>query len=167
MDVPTILNVITTVAIVVGVGFGLVEVRQALRDRRDHAAVDIVRTVQTQEVRLAVERVCDLPDDADPDVIRADRDLLKAALAVDSACEMWGSMVYEGVVDHHMLDRMVGGWIRGTWSRLRRWVEAERIQNRNPNVGEWWEWLNDLLVADPDPGKALGAHISYRGKMRR
>ena len=88
MDLATALNLLTTVAIVAGVGFGLVEVRQALRDRRDHAAVDIVRTVQTQEVRRAVERVFDLPDDADPDVIRGDPDLLEAALAVDSACEM-------------------------------------------------------------------------------
>ena len=167
MDLATALNLLTTVAIVAGVGFGLVEVRQALRDRRDHAAVDIVRTVQTQEVRRAVERVFDLPDDADPDVIRGDPDLLEAALAVDSACEMWGSMVYEGVVDHQMLDRMVGGWVRGTWSRLRGWVEAERIQNRNPNVGEWWEWLNDLLLADPDPGKKQGAHVAYRGRSRR
>ena len=167
MDLDTALSLITTVAIVAGVGFGLVQLRQALRDRRDHAAVDIVRTVQTQEVRRAVERVLKLPDDADPDVIRSDPDLLEAALAVDSACEMWGSMVYEGVVDHHMLDRMVGGWVRGTWSRLRRWVEVERVANRNPNVGEWWEWLNDRLLADPDPAKAQGAHVAYRGKNRR
>jgi hypothetical protein len=167
MDLVTGLNLITTVAIVAGVGFGLVQLRHALRDRRDHAAVDIVRTVQTQEVRRAVERVLKLPDDADPDVIRGDPDLLEAALAVDSACEMWGSMVYEGVVDHHMLDRMVGGWVRGTWSRLRRWVEDERIANRSPNVGEWWEWLNDRLLSDPDPGKAQGAYVAYRGKSRR
>jgi hypothetical protein len=94
MDLATALNIITTVAVVVGVGFGLIELRQALRNRRDHAAVDIVRTVQTQEVRRAVERVLKLPDDVDPNVIRGDADLLEAALAVDSACEMWGSMVY-------------------------------------------------------------------------
>ena len=166
-DLGTALSLITTVAIVVGVGFGLAELRQALRDRRDHAAVDIVRTVQTQEIRRAYALVLKLPDDADPDLIRGDPELLEACLAVDSACEMWGSMVYEGVVDHRMLDRMVGGWVRGTWSRLRRWVETERVENRNPNTGEWWEWLNDRLVADPDPGKAQGAHVAYRGKNRR
>ena len=167
MDLATALNIITTVAVVVGVSFGLIELRQALRNRRDLAAVDIVRTVQTQEVRRAVERVLKLPDDVDPNVIRGDADLLEAALAVDSACEMWGSMVYEGVVDHHMLDRMVGGWVRGTWSRLRPWVQAERLANQNPNVGEWWEWLNDRLQEDPDPGKAYGAYVTYRGKSRR
>ena len=167
MDLPTALNLITTLAVVVGVVFGLAELRHALRARRDHAAVDIVRTVQTQEVRRAVGRVLKLPDDADPDVIRGDVVLLEAALAVDSACEMWGFMVYEGVVDHHMLDRMVGGWVRGTWSRLRRWVQAERVENRNPNVGEWWEWLYDRLQADPDPGKAQGAYAAYRRKSRR
>ena len=167
MNLTTALDIVTTLAVVLAVVFGLIELRHAVRDRRDHAAVDIVRTVQTQEVRRAVERVLKLPDDADPDVIRGDPVMLDAALAVDSACEMWGSMVFEGVVDLHLLDRMVGGWVRGTWSRLRRWVEAERAENRNPNVGEWWQWLYARLEADPDTGKALGAHASYRGQKGR
>lgn len=163
----TALDVVVALAVVAGVIFALAELRHATRSRRDHAAVDIVRTVQTQEVRRAVARVLKLPNDADPAVIRADPTLLEAALAVDSACEMWGSLVFEGVVDHHMLDRMVGGWVRGTWMRLRRWVEAERAENRNPNVGEWWQWLYERLEADPDPGKAQAAYVAYRGRARR
>lgn len=131
------------------------------------AAVDVVRTVQTQEVRRAVGRVLELPDDADPELIRGDPALLEAALAVDSACEMWGSMAFERVVDLHMLDRMVGGWVRGTWSRLRQWVAAERAASRNPNVGEWWQWLYERLEADPDPGKAQAAYEAHRGRQRR
>lgn len=166
MDVREVLDVVTALAVVIGVAFGLIQLRQALRNRRDLAAVDIVRTVQTQEVRRAVERILNLPKDADPSAIRGDPGMLEAALAVDSACEMWGSMVFEGVVDHHMLDRMVGGWVRATWPRLRRWVEAERADAANPNIGEWWQWLYELLEADPDPGKAQGAYISYRGRRR-
>jgi hypothetical protein len=160
-------EVFTAIAVVVGIIFGLVELRQATRNRRDHAAVDIVRTVQTQEVRQAVRQIFDLPLDADPQLIRNDPELLAAALAVDSACEMWGCMVFEGVVDHKLLDRMVGGWVRGTWTRLRAWVESERAETQSVNVGEWWQWLYELLESDPDLGKKLGAHISYRGKKTR
>ena len=167
VDPALLLNLITTVAVVVGVIFGLLELRHALRDRRDQAAVDIVRTIQTQEIRRAGHRVMALPDDADPSVVRSDPLMLEAALAIDSACEMWGSIVYEGVVDHRMLDRMVGGWVRGSWRRLRVWVEAERRDQRNPNVGEWWQWIYELLEADPDPGKAAGAHVSFRGRKHR
>jgi hypothetical protein len=163
IDLAFTLDVFTTVAVVLGVAFGLVQLRHARHDRRDHAAVDIVRTVQTQEVNRAVSRVLQLPDDVDPEVIRGDPALTEDALAVHSACEMWGCMVYEGVVDHRMLDRMVGGWVRGTWSRLRLWVEAERVLKRNPNVGEWWQWLNDFLEADPDRSKTEGAYVTYRG----
>ncbi len=160
-------EVFTAIAVVIGIFFGLIELRQATRNRRDHAAVDIVRTVQTQEVRQAVRRIFDLPLDADPQLIRNDPELLAAALAVDSACEMWGCMVFEGVVDHQLLDRMVGGWVRGTWTRLRAWVESEGIETQSVNVGEWWQWLYELLDADPDRGKTLGAHIAYRGKKTR
>jgi hypothetical protein len=167
VDAGTALNIATTTAIVLGVVFGVAEVRQIVRDRRDHAAVDIVRTVQTQEVRRAIERVLRLPKDADPELIRSDPEMLEAALAVDSACEMWGSMVFEGVVEQHLLDRMVGGWVRGSWTRLGRWVEAERAEKRSPNVGEWWQWLYERLLEDPDLGKTQGAHVAYRGRRRR
>ena len=167
VNLDTAANLATTLAVVVGVVFGLAELRRAVKDRRDQAAFDVVRTVQTQEVRRAVGRILKLSDDADPELIRGDPQLLEAALAVDSACEMWGSMVFEGVVDLHTLDRMVGGWIRGSWRRLNRWVEAERVDNRNPNVGEWWQWVYERLQADPDPGKAHGAHVAYRARKRR
>jgi len=160
-------EIFTAIAVVFGIVFGLMELRQATRSRRDHAAVDIVRTVQTQEVRQAVRLIFDLPLDADPQLIRNDPALLAAALAVDSACEMWGCMVFEGVVDHQLLDRMVGGWVRGTWTRLRAWVESERIETQSVNVGEWWQWLYELLEADPDPEKKLGAHIGYKGRKAR
>lgn len=167
MDLGLVANLATTAAVMVGILFGLAELRRVANERRDHAAVDIVRTVQTQEVRRAIGRILDLPDDCDPEVIRNDPGLLDDALAVDSACEMWGSLVYEGVVDLHLLDRMVGGWIRGSWRRLGRWVESERQLKRSPNVGEWWQWIYDRIQADPDPGKAAGAHVSYRGRSRR
>jgi len=160
-------EVLTAIAVVVGIIFGLIELRQAIRNRRDYAAVDIVRTVQTQEVRQAVRQIFDLPLDADPHSIRSDPKMLAAALAVDSACEMWGCMVFEGVVDHRLLDRMVGGWVRGTWTRLRAWVESERAETQSINVGEWWQWLYEPLEADPDPGKKLGAHVAHRGKNTR
>lgn len=167
MDVATLVNLVSGIAVVAGVVFAVVQLRQANRERRDTAAVTIVGTVQTQEVRQAVRRILELPERVNPDIVRDDPALLDAALAVDSACEMWGSMVYEGVVDHQLLDRMVGGWVRGTWDRLSLWVEAERTKLDNPNVGEWWQWLVELLENDPDPGKQLGAHVAYRNNLRR
>jgi hypothetical protein len=166
-DLPTLANIIAAAAVVLGVPFALLQLHYANRTRSDTAAVDIVRTVQSQEVRRAVERVLRLPDDADPNLVRTDPAMLDAALAVDSACEMWGCMVFEGLVRHHVLDRMVGGCVRGTWRRSNKWVEAERSEKRNANVAEWWQWLYELLERDPDPGKAQGAHVAYRGMKRR
>jgi hypothetical protein len=162
MDVNTVANLVTTIAVVIGVGFGLVEVRRAARDRRDRAAVEVVRSVQTQDIQRAVGLIMNLPDDADPELIRRDPALLDAAMLVYFACEMFGTFVFEGVVELHTLDRMVGGWVRSTWLRLRKWIIAERMANRNVNEGEWWQWLYERLEAQPDPGKALGAHVAYR-----
>lgn len=167
MDLPTLLNAITTAAVVIGVGFGLFELRQALRARREHAAVEVVRSVESPEIRRAVLQVLTLPKDADPQVVRGDPTMLDAVVLVYWAGEMFGSIVFEGVVDLHTLDRMVGGWLRAAWLRLRPWVESERVESGNTNAGEWWQWLYDMLEANPDAGKAAGAHVTYRGRLRR
>jgi hypothetical protein len=167
MDLVTAANLATTGAVIVAVVFGITELRRGARDRRDRAAVEVVRSVQTQETFRAVGRILNLPDDVDPQVVRRDPALLEAAMLVYFASEMLGSIVFEDVVDLHTLDRMVGGWVRGSWVRLRRWVESERVEDRNANVGEWWQWLYEQLEADPDPGKAVGTHVAYRGRRRR
>jgi hypothetical protein len=167
MDIGTVANVATSVAVIVAVIFGVMELRRGARDRRERAAVEVVRSVQTNESFRAVGRILNLPDDADPELIRSDPTLFEAAMLVYFACEMLGSIVFERVVELHTLDRMVGGWVRGTWVRLRRWIESERKQDRNANVGEWWQWLYEQLEADPDPGKALGTHVAYRDRRGR
>lgn len=167
MDLSTAANLATTLAVVIGVVFGLAELRRAARDRRDHAAIEVVRSVDSPDIRRAVARILELPVDADPEVIRNDPAIIDAARLVYWASEMFGSIVYEGVVDLHTLDRMMGGWVRACWLRLRRWVEADRLETRNVNTGEWWQWLYEQLEADPDPGKAHGAYVTYRGKTRR
>jgi hypothetical protein len=167
IDLATAVNAVSAVSVVVGVAFAVIQLRQARQERRDAAASEIVNTVQTQEVRQAIRLVLQLEPNADPARVRNDPEMLEAALAVDSACEMWGSMVFEGVVDHQMLDRMVGGWVRAAWARLRPWIESERAILDNQNVAEWWQWLVELLEADPDPGKVQGAYNAYRGRSRR
>jgi hypothetical protein len=164
MDLATILNLITTAAVVFGVAFGVMELRTALRTRRDLGAMEVIRAVESPEIRLAVGRILDLPIDADPDVINADETLLTAAHLVFWAAEMYGSIVFEGVADLHMLDRIDGGWLRAAWLRLRRWVMGQRSEN--PNTAEWWQWLYDMLEANPDPGKRSGAYVFYRGRTR-
>ena len=73
IDLPTLLDVITTGAVVFGVFFGLFELRQALQSRHDLAAVQIVGTYQTQEIRRAMAKVMTLPMDADPALINDDQ----------------------------------------------------------------------------------------------
>lgn len=140
--------------------------RRARRERREQAAVEILRSVQAPELHEAVSRILRLPDDADPELIRTDPALLHDATLLHFTAEMFGALVFEGVIDLQLLDRMNGGWVRGCWRRLRRWVEAERVAEARVNAGEWWQWLYERLEADPDPSKALGAHVYYRGRTR-
>lgn len=166
MDIGTIANIAATVAVIVGIALGLAEIRRANRARRDQAAMEIVRAVQGQEIHEATSLILALPNDVDPAVVNGDPELLHAATLVHFAAEMFGTFVFEGVVDQDMLDRSNGGWIRSCWLRLRRWIEAQRVAEQRINAGEWWQWLYERLEASPEPSKAQGAHVFYRGRKR-
>jgi hypothetical protein len=91
MDLVTAANLATTIAVIVAIVFGLTELRRSARERRDRAAGEVVRSVQTQEAFRAVGRILNIPDDADPQVIRNDPALFEAAMLVYFACEMFGA----------------------------------------------------------------------------
>ena len=167
MDWATAANLATTLAFLVAVVFGIAELRRVREERHHQAAVEILRSVQQQELHEAMALILQLPDDTDPEMIRSDPALLRATTTVHFVAEMFGALVFEGVVDLHLLDRMNGGWVRGCWYRLRLWVDAERVSEKRPNVAEWWQWLVERLEADPEPSKKLGAHIYYRGRAER
>src|SRR5262245_16632588 len=151
MDLATAANVATTVAVVVALVFGLAELRRGRRERRDQAAIEIIRSVQQQQIHEAASKILKLPNDADPELIHGDPELQNAATLVHFAAEMFGSLVFEGVVELHVLDRMNGGWLRDCWHRHSLWVDAERVAEGRVNVAEWWQWLVERLDADPDP----------------
>jgi hypothetical protein len=65
-----------------------------------------------------------LPEDADPELIRGDPDMLEGALAIDSACEMSGSMVFEGG-RRPAHARSHGGWLGGAVGQLTRRARSD------------------------------------------
>ena len=73
MDLMSITQIMTNfgeflaaVLVLIGIGFAVAQLRQSNFQQKDHAAVDIVRTVQTQEVRRSVRKILTLPENADP-----------------------------------------------------------------------------------------------------
>ena len=166
LDVGTLASLATALTLVVALVFGALQVNHARGQRRQEALNVIIRAMQTSEITRPARLLMELPIEAPAERIEADPALKEAASSVIVFLEGSGMMVHSRTVDLHDLDRAMGGVARGLWRRLRPYVEARREKEQDPNFGEWFQWLVERMEEDPAPGKADGAHVSYRGWRR-
>lgn len=157
-------GVATAIAVFIAVVFGMVQFRQIEAQRRQAATQHYLSAISTQQVIDAVPRLIKLPDDAPPEMVASDPALRQALVNLDWAMEGIGVFVYNRAADLHDVDRIMGGFTRDVWRKIRRYVEAERSDW--PNLGEWWQWLVERMDEDPAPGKKTGAHIAFRSWRR-
>jgi hypothetical protein len=162
LDLATLANLASATAVVVAVVFGTLQLGQMRKTRALFTATELVHAMQTTEFTRSVRLVLALPDDVDPGYIRRDPELTAAVQAVSHLYESLGVLVFYRVVHLHLVDDLMGGYVRESWRRLRPYVESRRAE-LGVYYGEWMQWLAEQLDRHPSPGKAQGAHIAHRG----
>lgn len=161
LTIDVVLQLVTLSALLAGILFGILEVRRASKVRSEKAALDVFDITVTRELMDALTLILELPTDAEPEDVRSSVERRQAAVLLMNLFEYWGVMVFFRVVPLRTLDLLVGGVVRSSWERLRRFVDWER-QTTGVNVrGEWFEWLADRLNQYPQPEKQIGAHKAF------
>jgi hypothetical protein len=161
LDIPIVLNSIAALAVIFGVGFAVVQVRQAERKRRDAAAVQFVNSYLSPEFMRAIKAIDSLPAQVSAQDV-TDKGMEEAASTANYVFEALGIVVYERIVPLRILDNLVGMRTRASWSRLRPWVEERRRLLDRPAFGEWFQWLAERLEENLPPGRSEGAHVRLR-----
>lgn len=161
MEIATLANFASSVAVVVAVIFGTLQVRQMRKTRALFTSAELVHTMQTQEFARTMGLVLSLPDHADPDLVQNDPEMAGAVLSLGHVFESLGVLVYHRILDLHLVDDLMGGYIRQSWKKLKPTVEARRAE-MGVTYGEWMQWLAERIDEYPSPGKDRGAHVARR-----
>ena len=148
-------------AVVVAVVFGTLTLRQWQRTRYLAAAAELVHTIQNEQFNAAIARVVELKPAESPAVVRSDKELLSATYVVGHVFESLGVLVFHDVIDLHLVDHLVGGYVRASWARLKPYIESRRA-DLGATFGEWFQWLAERMETYPAPGKQEGAHRVHR-----
>ncbi len=138
-------EILGLVSIVAGIVFAIIQLRQLRQQRRELAAVELIRAWQTPEFGRALKTLQLLPDHADADRLNDnDAELEDMAFVVGMFFEGVGVMVHRGLIPLEIVNDLMGGVTRVVWTKVSVWVEEWR-EKRNPRAYEWWEWLNQRL----------------------
>ena len=147
LDLASLLNLISTVAIVGALIFTALQVRAASDARRDQAAVVIIQTTQNTSWTQALHLVATLPENATAEYIREKGEAMERALfELSIRLEPVGYMIFCDIITLKAVDDLIGGVAMVIWSRARAWTEDYRKSTNNPKFNEWVEWLADRIT---------------------
>lgn len=165
MELQTLANfaeIFGTLLVIIGVLFGLIEIRHYRQQRQETAAMEIMRNFQSRDFTAALrlimdyEQVCmNCRDEGIP------QELQDAAMLVSTTMEAVGLMVYQRVVPFRTVQLLMGGTTCASWRVLRPHTELLREKLCRPSVHEWFQWLAERLVEHPEHRDEEGAYVKY------
>lgn len=154
------LNVVTTLAVLGGVAFALVQIRDARRKAAAQAAQAFVTGLQSEERakdHLLVHRI---PKGLAPhDWDKLEMPLQEAGFRIAAMCESTGILVHERVLSIDIVSEMLP--IADYWARLGPLAMHLRELNDSPRRMEWFQWLAERVAEHHDDAHAP-AYIEHK-----
>lgn len=161
MQIAMIANVASAISVVVALGFGVLQIRQMRKTRALFTSAELVHAMQTPEFAESVRLVLTLPVKADPALIRDNPEMARAVLNLSHVYESLGVLVYHRIIHLHLVDDLMGGYVRESWAKIGPYVFSRR-EELGVYYGEWMQWLAERMDEYPSPGKNRGAHVAHK-----
>ena len=137
-----IAQVLGGVTVVVAVVFGIAQLRQFQQQRRDVAAVELMRSLQDSDFIRALRLVFSLSEGIPAaDLCAQGPEYEDAAFLISARFETVGLVVFRGTIPFDLVEDLVGAAVVALWWRLRPWVETARVDQGHPQLWEWFQWL--------------------------
>jgi hypothetical protein len=163
VNLSTLANIATALTVLIGLGFGVIEMRRVRREREDRAAFAAIQAVLTPAWMRSMIVVHGIPDGSSASQIEADAKVLDASHAVAVILEGLGYSVYARLVPLKVSDLM-GRTVRLAWRKLRPYIEEDRQRTGSQKTFEWFQWLA-MQLERHSPGKTnlqVGAQEAYQ-----
>ena len=134
------------VVVVVGLGFGVVQMQHYRQQRRETAAIELLRSFHNPEFSRALRVVLALPRGIPKSDVSTRGDGAEdAIMVVVMTFESIGVMVFRGIVPLKMVNQLLGGVCVESWLRLRQFMQDARNESQRNTMSEWFQWLAERL----------------------
>ena len=167
MELQTLANIAEifgALLVVIGVIFGLLEIRHYRQQRQETASMEIMRAFQSAEFTRALRLIMDFEQECrqcrDEDM---PQELQDAAMLVSTTLEAIGLMVYQRIVPFRLVQQLMGGTIQASWCVLEAHTGMLREKLRRPSIHEWFQWMAERLTEHPEYRDEEGAYLKYGG----
>ncbi len=141
-----IANLALTLSFIVGLIFGIVQVRSAARDRRERLALEALHNFQTRDF---VELLQYVNAHHLPPTFHEMRALPVAeqTLLIQFAQEMehLGILVAERFITMDLVDKTLGSFVTTSWKKYKPMIQNMRETQQDPFASEYYQWLSERI----------------------
>ena len=166
-DLSTLANlaeVFGAFVVVGGLAFGVIQMQHYRQQRRETAAIELLRSFQNPEFSRSLRAVLALPKEVRKgDLGKCSDDAQDAIMVVVLTFESIGVMVFRNIVPLEMVNELLGGVCVESWTRLNQYMQDSRAESNRKTIGEWCQWLAERLDEHHKRYGRPPAYEQYRG----
>lgn len=161
MDLETVSNVcqiIGTITIVGGTIFGLIQLNELKKQRRDSVAGELMRAFMDYDLANALTIIRGLPDAISVEELRrAGPEAERAAVLICTRFETMGLLAFQRIAPFKLVVELAGGIVVVMWRKLGAWLDHVRSEQDQPSWAEWFQWL--AQQCDAAKKQSVPAHL--------
>lgn len=135
----------TACVILVTAMVGVYQLRQFRQQRRDTAAIELMRSLQDTTFAQAFLLVLSMPPETSAEALERSAEAKGAAQILSFRFETIGLLVYRGTISFDVVEDIVGGAVVSLWHRLKEITLRTREEKDYPMYCEWFQWLAEQL----------------------
>ncbi len=163
MDIVGIAEVVSAIAVLVGFGFAMSELKSYRRQKARESALALVNSYQTPEFARAIMLLVDLPEGlSEQELAERLKDDMRLIPLIMNTWESTGILVYRHEVSMELVDDFFSGPIVLSWHKLRAYVEEIRVVGHRDTYFEWFQWLAERMIERESKDSPIPAHLEHR-----
>lgn len=163
MQLTIIIQIVSTIAMSLGIVFGILNLRNFQVMRKREAAILMLNSFQTMEFVRGLLYIFDLPDNAaNEDLEALPEDKYMTIYLVLGTWERLGILVHRHEISVELVDDAFSGPIIQSWVKLGKYVESFRARVKRETGFEWFQWLAERMLERERHGSAVPAYIAHK-----
>jgi len=168
MNLSLIIQLISTTAVILGIIFGILNLRNFQAMRKREAAILMLNSFQTNDFVKGLLLLFDLPNGiTKTEVDKLSTDQFLALYMVIGTWERLGILVYRREIELDLVDDAYSGPIIQSWQTLENYIQEFREHIKRDTAFEWFQWLAERMMERETNAQPTPAYIAYRNWKSR
>ncbi|MFI5153009.1 MAG: hypothetical protein ACHQET_06710 [Chitinophagales bacterium] len=139
-------NLALALSFIVGLIFGIVQVRAAARDRRERLTLETLREFQTREFveLMSFLNSTEMPKTRDG-LMGIPQNERVMIMQYAQEMESLGILVAEKLINIDLVDKTLGIFVVTSWEKYKSLFLETRVTAPDPFLGEYFQWLAERI----------------------